>query len=341
VVGDGNWVWTKPPAETGLLEPRDFELSVGIELVGEGTAYQLKATTPAPGKMPEQKINKVDIETEGCEAQLRQLSEGAGQLILAAPQINKGQRISATAKYHLTLYKQHQGFQRDQFPVEQEYPLTFRNTYPGNGPGMRVTDKSVEELAKKIGSRIKHPWDRAKAFHQWVWTNIRPQIGSYTSVVDAIKNRLGDCEEYAAVFVALCRATNIPARLVWVPNHNWAEFYLTDVEGQGHWIPAHTAGYSWFGWTGAHELVIQKGDKIRIPERHKTERLISDWEQHRGARPKVKYTGELKPVASEGKDPGPGGRVKDERGAWNLAKNHKMDDYLRDGGKVAGRYRKR
>ena len=27
------------------------------------------------------------------------------------------------------------------------------------------------------------------------------------------------------MLVALCRAGGIPARLVWVPNHNWAEFY--------------------------------------------------------------------------------------------------------------------
>ena len=71
----------------------------------------------------------------------------------------------------------------------------------------------------------------------------------------------------SAVFVALCRAAGIPARLVWIPNHNWAEFYLTDKDGKGHWIPAHTACYFWFGWTGVHELVLQKGDRIRLPER--------------------------------------------------------------------------
>ena len=65
----------------------------------------------------------------------------------------------------------------------------------------------------------------------------------------ALKERRGDCEEMAGIFVALCRHCDIPARLVWVPNHNWAEFYLTDDQGEGHWIPAHTACYHWFGWT--------------------------------------------------------------------------------------------
>ena len=84
-------------------------------------------------------------------------------------------------------------------------------------------------------------------------------------MVNSLRRRTGDCEELAGIFVALCRSAGIPARLVWVPNHNWAEFYLTDHEGQGHWIPAHTSCYTWFGWTGVHELVIQKGDRLSVP----------------------------------------------------------------------------
>ena len=44
------------------------------------------------------------------------------------------------------------------------------------------------------------------------------------------------CEERAAVFIAFCRAVGIPARLVWVPSHNWAEFFLVDNDGKGQWI---------------------------------------------------------------------------------------------------------
>lgn len=72
---------------------------------------------------------------------------------------------------------------------------------------------------------------RAARLAQWVPRNIRPQIGRFTSVEKALADRRGDCEEMSAVFVALCRAGGIPARLVWIPNHNWAEFYLTDEQG--------------------------------------------------------------------------------------------------------------
>src|SRR5205814_6505632 len=145
----------------------------------------------------------------------------------------------------------------------------------------------------------------------WIPRNIRPQIGSYTSVTAAVDNRRGDCEEMSAVFVALCRSVGIPARLVWVPNHNWAEFYLTDHQGEGHWIPAHTACYSWFGWTGVHELVLQKGDRLYVPEQHKQLRLLEDWLQGAGRKPRARYTAELTPQPpAEGADPGPGARRK-------------------------------
>ena len=55
VVGDGKWIWKEPPAdETGYLEPREYSLSVGIELAGRGNAGQIKATTTFPVDCPEQ-----------------------------------------------------------------------------------------------------------------------------------------------------------------------------------------------------------------------------------------------------------------------------------------------
>ena len=162
-----------------------------------------------------------------------------------------------------------------------------------------------------------------------------PKRGRYTGVINALKNKVGDCEEMAGIMVALCRASGIPARLVWIPNHNWAEFYLTDHEGQGHWIPAHTSCYSWFGWTGVHELVIQKGDRVTPAHEKRPQRLLEDWLQWSGKQPRARYVADLTPLASPDSaesDPGPGARVKDAAtGEWKLAFKHDMDRYLRNG----------
>src|SRR3954468_6291062 len=104
VVGEGKWIWTEPPKDqVGYLEPRTFELSIGIELQGKGSASGILASTPVPPELPEQKIEDVTIKTEGCMAEIRRLAPEANQLFLAAEGIEKGQTITAQALYKLTL----------------------------------------------------------------------------------------------------------------------------------------------------------------------------------------------------------------------------------------------
>ncbi len=331
VVGDGKWIWTEPPKDqTGYLEPRLFELSIGMELQGTGNASGVMASTPVPLELPEQKVEDVRIRAEGCAAEIRRLAPEAGQLFLAAAGIARGQTILAQAVYTLTLLKQYHGYAKEQFPAKQAAPPKELRLYLGDSPGIQTRDKPVKDLATKLGGQLDHPWDKAKAYHQWVWENITARIGPYTNVLAALKDRVGDCEERAAVFVALCRAAGIPARLVWLPNHNWAEFYLANEQGEGHWIPAHTSCYSWFGWTGAHELVLQKGDNIRIPELGRPQRLLEDWMRRSGAKPAARYFADLKPLPpAEGAnapgtttaDAGPGERSKSASGEWlNMGK---------------------
>jgi hypothetical protein len=258
------------------------------------------------------------------------LTDGAGQLFVRG-RLAKGQQARARARFRITLSKQYQGFERDQFPAEQkEVPKEVRGGFLQDSPGIQTRAEPVRELAKQLSEGATHPWDIAQKFAHWIPRNIRPQIGSYTSVLTALKNRLGDCEEMAAVFVALCRCVGIPARLVWIPNHNWAEFYLVDHDGAGHWIPVHTACYFWFGWTGAHELVLQKGDRVETPERRGAERLLTDWVRYMGRAPNTRYVGNLKPLPpSAGADAGPGARSKNETGDWQVVGTHELDRYVR------------
>ena len=202
--------------------------------------------------------------------------------------------------------------------------------YLFDSPGIQTRTPQVRKLLSELRGDSKHPWDLARTFAAWIPRHIKPQVGPYTGVTAALVNRVGDCAEMSAIFVALCRAAGIPARLVWVPNHNWAEFYLTDKDGQGHWIPAHTACYFWFGWTGVHELVLQKGDRIHVPERGKYFRLQEDWMQWGGRRP-VRSIYRQTPAATVTNERGRGPRCaeKAENGEWKLVGTHPLDPYAR------------
>ncbi|MGQ4913339.1 MAG: transglutaminase-like domain-containing protein [Candidatus Asgardarchaeia archaeon] len=93
---------------------------------------------------------------------------------------------------------------------------------------------AIKSIAKLIWDKSTSPTDFIKNAKEWIKTNIkyRPQEKELGALY-AVNNRVGDCTEYAAVFVALCRAVNIPARLVggflksrkW-NRHAWAEVYI-------------------------------------------------------------------------------------------------------------------
>ncbi|MFN3190911.1 MAG: transglutaminase-like domain-containing protein [Aureliella sp.] len=329
VVGDGKWISTDPPVEeTGFWEPRSFDLSVEIQMRGLGSARDVSAATAAPVQFPEQQIVGFQLERMGCQAGVQQLAPTAARLVLHADSIRQGQIVRAQSKYRLQISKSFFGYQPEMFPERQILPRSAR-AFLGDSPGIKASSIEVRKVAKSVRGDVKHPWVTAARFRDWVWENIEGRYQDYTDVETALRQRVGDCEERAAVFVAMCRSCDIPARLVWVPNHNWAEIMLIDEAGEEHWIPVHTAAYSWFGWTGVHELVLQKGDRIPIPGKSPV-RLIHDHVRCSGKRPEVRFNAELTPVAESKEDPGPGARRKHENGQWKLVGNHKAQRWMRE-----------
>jgi transglutaminase-like putative cysteine protease len=72
----------------------------------------------------------------------------------------------------------------------------------------------------------------------------KPTI-SLPSALEVLRTRVGDCNEHTALYVAMARALEIPARiavgLVSVRGafyyHAWPEVYLTEGKGRGLWLP--------------------------------------------------------------------------------------------------------
>ena len=333
VIGDGKWIWRDPPPEEGYLEPREFAVTVGMQFTASGDSTELYGTTVAPSELPEQKVLDSKIETSNCEARLEQLADGATQLQLYAPALADGMQAEAWAQFRLKVFKSHFGFDKTKFPQVQKAIRGSGKIFTGNSPGIKATSSQVKRLVKSLTDSTDsevHPWDLAYQFYRWVWKHIKGRPGKYTSVEAAIKSGVGDCEERACTFIAMCRAAGIPARQVWVPSHVWAEIALHDHDGIWHWIPVHTAAYNWFGWTGAHEIVLQKGDKIRPQGRTSSIRLLDDWYRIKGPRPKTQFTCEIKPIAAEGDEPGPGARKKLPDGQWQLLDAADYRRFVRD-----------
>ena len=82
--------------------------------------------------------------------------------------------------------------------------------------------------------------------------------------VAAIDKGTGDCNQLTSTFVAICRASGIPARTVQIPSHCYPEFYLQDGNGKGHWYPAEASGSDDFGGIRTHAPIMQKGDNFKV-----------------------------------------------------------------------------
>jgi transglutaminase-like putative cysteine protease len=100
----------------------------------------------------------------------------------------------------------------------------------------------VISLAREIVGDEENPYLKAKAIYGWVVDNISYKYPPNRGIRYCLPRRTGDCGSYSLIFVSLCRAVGIPARVAnghWACKakmnyHVWPEFYLPNYG----WIPA-------------------------------------------------------------------------------------------------------
>lgn len=73
------------------------------------------------------------------------------------------------------------------------------------------------DLAEAIVAGYQPRYDRIEAIWAWIHRHIEYQYGSSdasTSAVEIVRHCQGVCQDFAHLGIALCRALNIPARMV-------------------------------------------------------------------------------------------------------------------------------
>ena len=106
-------------------------------------------------------------------------------------------------------------------------------------PESQVEADHPEILKLATELKAETPGETAKRIFDWVAGKVRyaGYLREDRGALYALRNRSGDCTEYMSLFVALCRASGIPARgiagyvsgesavLKPADFHNWAEFW--------------------------------------------------------------------------------------------------------------------
>jgi transglutaminase-like putative cysteine protease len=144
-------------------------------------------------------------------------------------------------------------------------------------PYIESDHAQIQTLAGKVGVEQQQAWGRVEAIYDWVRQTIELEDDRGRGVkttLETLRDGTGDCDELTSLFVAICRAGEIPARTVRVPGHCYAEFYLEDDQGKGHWFPCDPTTANALGELAELRPVLQKGDNLllRDPRTRRTTR---------------------------------------------------------------------
>ncbi|MEM7367392.1 MAG: transglutaminase domain-containing protein [Bacteroidota bacterium] len=102
-----------------------------------------------------------------------------------------------------------------------------------------VYQESSHPDIKRLASQLKqkNPEKTIRAIYRFVQDTLeyKPKLDKDLGAISALQQGIGDCTEFSDLFVALCRASGIPARTVsgWLlqeniknPNHHWVEVWI-------------------------------------------------------------------------------------------------------------------
>ena len=243
-----------------------------------GTCVNVFGSAPVPTEFPEQKVRTLEEEfPKSARVDYRDLKEGgARQLVFKMRELRGGNGVEASALFEVTRYPILPPTEPEIYQIPSKVSSDVRR-YLRDGKYMQSNAKTVKTLAKDTTSEYESAWDKIDAILRYVRDNIQYKEvfieKQMRGALDALKTREGDCEDMSALFISMCRAIDVPARLVRVPGHCWAEFYLVDNEKQGFWFPAQVAGTEPLGSLQDDRVILQKGDSFRIPEEPKEDQL--------------------------------------------------------------------
>ncbi len=277
----------------GESETIYWEAGVTIK-AGSGPCQGIQAFAPVPYDWPEQEVTVSEEDTtKTARVDYITADGGVKVMVVQVPFLPAGEEIKALVTYEIR--------RRAQLPPEDTSIYVVPNKrkldrdllrYLGTSPFIEARSSKTKALARQIGADKKTAWEQIEAVYDHVREKIKEEKMPLKGGLDALEDGTGSHEDMVNAFVAICRAKSVPARTVWVPGHSYAEFYLEDDEGNGHWFPCQVAGTRAFGEMSDRQPILQKGDSFRPPyDKRDQQRFMAVHLTigHAGGKPQVKF----------------------------------------------------
>lgn len=258
---------------------------------GSGPAQNMLVTLPVPTAWPEQSvaIAEDDIPVSIARVKYRDLDSGVKQLVALIPRIKPREEITISMTFLVSTSQINPPPDPSVF-VRPKTNHRSGKPYIGVGPQINFRDSKLRKQVKEIVEDKPDIWSEIEAIYDWVRDNIEDNTAEPKDVVSVFRARAGCNEDKVGLFVAMCRAHKIPARMVWVQGTQYAEFMLVDSEANPHWFPCSVGGVREFGSMSDPRIVLQKGDSIRVPEKESRQKFVAEFATCTGkSKPSVKF----------------------------------------------------
>lgn len=288
-----------------------FTFRVGAEITAaRGSCRDIRAMVAIPFACDEQQVRRIDEEFSRHvdKVRYRDLDGGATQMLITVPMLTSGETARAVATFEVTTSVIEPPEEEDTVDlVIPSRPKRRVSKYLSASPMIESRDGKIRSLARELWREAEseasedgepNDWQKVEYLYDYVLDNIQYSEGTDKSAANTLRDGKADCFGRSALFIALCRANKVPARVVWVDQHCYAEFYMEDAEGEGKWFPIESAGTRSFGGMPIARTILQKGDNFQVPER-RGEKLFyaSDYlialPVGNSGKPKVKYIREV------------------------------------------------
>ena len=262
---------------------------------GSGPAHTMLVTMPIPNSWPEQSVAIVeeDVPPNIAKVTYRNLDSGVRQIMAVIPQIRAREDIKIAVTIEVVTRQVIAPPDTSVF-VRPKTSNRDGRVYTGISPQINYRNSKLKKQVKAIVKDKTLIWEQIEAIYDWVRDNIEDTPTQPQDSKTTFRDKKGCGEDKVGLFIAMCRAHKIPARMVWVQGAQYAEFMLVDSKRKPHWFPCDVSGLREFGSTSEPRIIIQKGDSIRVPEKESRQKLVAEFATCKGkSKPSVKFHREV------------------------------------------------
>lgn len=252
----------------GLTESADVReqksrWKFGFEIAGQGGAVRGGVVTfPIPMDWPDQVVELIEEDRSPTVRGFKEetLAGGVRQVTATIPSMTGAETARLILTYEVTHRFVLYGRNDDQWYLPTGKDLA---PYLGPSPMIETDDSEIRKIAEDLTDLDLTAWQQVEKTYDWVQANVEYKFDpNLKGAKEALKTKVGDCEELTSLFIAICRNQGVPARSVWVPGHCYPEFCLEDAQGESRWIPCQSAGTRQFGAIDDARPILQRGDSF-------------------------------------------------------------------------------